>query len=349
MNHDLLSRRHRPTFFVVLTTCLVLAMAWAASTGAVGIPFKDVLGLFLAKFNLFNPVDVSGQHESVLWNLRIPRVLFAALIGAVLAVSGGILQGLFRNPLADPALIGVSSGAAVGAVAVIMMGHLIPGIGSGWALPLAAFMGAFLTTWSVHRLATVDGSTSSATLLLGGIAINALAGAVVGYCSFAASDAQLRSLTFWLLGSLGTASWGTLAACAPFCILTLTLAPRFARALNALSLGEAEARHLGFQPDRVKKGLVFLVAIGVGACVAHTGMIGFIGLVTPHLVRLVIGPDHRWLFSASALFGAILMVVSDAVARIIVIPAELPVGIVTAAGGAPFFLWLLWQQRRRML
>lgn len=350
MNHGLLLRRHRPAVFAGLFIGLLLSLVWAASTGAMVIPWRELLGSLGAKLGIFYG-DTGSQQEAVLWNLRVPRVLFAALVGATMAVSGAILQGLFRNPLADPGLIGVSSGAAMGAVMVIMLGHRLSFL--IWmgpaALPAAAFAGAFLATWIIHRLATVDGYTASATLLLGGVAINAIGGAVVGYSTFSASDAQLRSLSFWLLGSLGGASWGTLAACAPFCIFTLILAPRFARALNALSLGEAEAGHLGFQPESVKKWMVFLVALGVGACVAHTGMIGFVGLVTPHLVRLLIGPDHRWLLSASMLLGAILMVVSDAISRIVVIPAELPVGIVTAAAGAPFFLWLLWQQRRRML
>lgn len=353
MNQGLLLRRHRSAVFAGLAAALLLSLCWAASTGAVALPWKDMIAVLGSKLKFFagDIGDIGTQHEAVLWNLRIPRVLFAALVGATMAVSGAILQGLFRNPLADPGLIGVSGGAAMGAVMVIMLGHRLSFLVwmGGAALPTAAFVGAFLAAWIIHRLATADGYTSAATLLLGGVALNAVAGAVVGYSTFSANDTQLRSLSFWLLGSLGAAGWGTLAACAPFCIFTLVLAPRFARTLNAFSLGEAEAGHLGFCPEAVKRWMVFLVALGVGSCVAHTGMIGFVGLVTPHLVRLLIGPDHRWLLPASMLLGAILMVVSDALSRILVVPAELPVGIVTAAAGAPFFLWLLWGQRRRML
>lgn len=352
MSNELRLRKQRPAVFLVLTGLLLLAVAWAVSTGAVVIPLRELVPALAGKIRLLQPPEETVMQESVLWNLRIPRVLFAVLVGATLAVSGAILQGLFRNPLADPGLIGVSSGAAVGAVAVIMLANRWPFLnflGAGVALPAAAFVGALVATAVIQRLATVDGYTSSSTLLLGGVAINALAGAVVGYCSFAASDAQLRSLTFWLLGSLGSAGWGVLAITAPICLLALGLAPRAARPLNALALGEAEAVHLGFHPEKVKRMMVFLVALGVGACVAFTGMIGFVGLVTPHLIRLLIGPDHRFLIPGSALLGGILMVLSDGLARILVIPAELPVGIVTAASGAPFFMWLLWRQRRRML
>jgi len=349
MNQGMPFRGRRAPVLWALSGSLVLAMLWAASTGAVLIPWKDLTASLVSKLGMASAGDISVAHEAVLWNLRIPRVLFAALIGATLAVCGAILQGLFRNPLADPGLIGVASGAAMGAVVVILLAERVAWMASPWALPVAAFGGAFLATAVIYRLATSGGYTSAATLLLGGVAINAFGGAVVGFCSFAANDTQLRSLTFWLLGSLGAANWKILAACAPFCLLTLLLGPRFARALNAFALGEAEAGHLGFDPQKIKKRLVFLVAMGVGACVAHAGMIGFVGLVTPHLVRLLIGPDHRWLLSGSALLGAILLVVSDAVSRVAVSPAELPLGIVTAAAGAPFFLWLLWQQRRRML
>jgi len=288
---------------------------------------------------LWNPASHS-PYEAILWQLRLPRLLMGLLVGSTLSMTGAAIQGLFRNPLADPGLIGVSSGAALGAVATILLG-------GARLLPLAAFAGALFLAFATYRLATAGGRTSVATLLLAGVAINALAGAAIGFCTYLSNDAQLRSLTFWMLGSLGSASWKTLGAVAPFCAVVLAATPRMARALNALALGEAEAGHLGFRTETVKRWLLFLTAAGVGGCVAHTGMIGFVGLVIPHLVRLWIGPNHRGLLAGSALLGACVLVASDTLARTVVAPAELPIGIVTAAFGAPFFLGLLHRQRTR--
>ena len=265
------------------------------------------------------------------------------------------MQGLFRNPLADPGLVGVSSGAAVGAVAVIVFGDRFGDrFGGCFGLPLAALTpaaalaGAWAVTWLIVRMGSVGGVAAVAALLLAGIAINAFAGAFIGLCTFLATDAQMRSLNFWMLGSLGGATWGSLLWTLPFCLILLAAAPSLARPLNAFSLGEAEAGHLGFRPETVKRAVVALAAIGVGGCVAQTGMIGFLGLVVPHLFRLSVGPDHRWLLPGSALLGAALLAGADTVSRTVFAPAEMPLGIVTAAFGAPFFLALLWSQKRRL-
>jgi iron complex transport system permease protein len=258
------------------------------------------------------------------------------------------MQGLFRNPLADPGLVGVSSGAAMGAAFAIVLGAAwggLPEVLAPYLLSASAFAGGLLVTSMVFRLGRRDGQTSVASMLLAGVALTALSGAVIGLLTYLADDATLRSLTFWNLGSLNGASYARLW---PLLLVAAAVAlwlPRRARALNALLLGESEARHLGFDIERLKRELVLCTALGVGAAVAAAGMIGFIGLVVPHLVRLLVGPDHRVLLPASLLAGASLLLFSDLLARLLLAPAELPIGIVTALIGAPFFLYLLLRGR----
>lgn len=339
-------RRHRGLVLCALAGALIAIGVVSICVGAVKIPPSELGRAIIGQ-------AVDGRYESVLWNLRIPRVLLGVLIGSALSVAGALMQGLFRNPLADPALIGVSSGAALGAVFVIVIGGTlfpsIPLLSDLRMLPFAAFGAALLTTLLVQRLASTGGYTAVATLLLVGIAVNALANAGIGLATFLASDAQLRTLSFWTLGSLGSASWETVALAAPFCLLLVVLAPLWSNALNALALGEAEAGHLGFSVEKLKLILVVITAAGVGASVAFTGIIVFVGLVVPHLVRQLTGPDHRWLLPGSALMGAIILIASDTVARTLVAPAELPIGILTAAFGGPFFLFMLMGQRRKAL
>ncbi|MFZ3204439.1 MAG: iron chelate uptake ABC transporter family permease subunit, partial [Pseudomonas sp.] len=251
-------------------------------------------------------------------------------------------------PLADPGLVGVSSGAALGAAVAIVGGAALGGLPEVFApylLSCCAFIGGLGVSALVYRLGRRDGETSVATMLLAGIALTALAGAAIGLFTYLADDATLRTLTFWNLGSLNGASYARLW---PLLLVTLAVAlwlPRRARALNALLLGESEARHLGFGVERIKRELVLCTALGVGAAVAAAGMIGFIGLVVPHLMRLLVGPDHRVLLPASALAGASLLLLADLAARLLLAPAELPIGIVTALLGAPFFLYLLLRGR----
>jgi iron complex transport system permease protein len=283
-------------------------------------------------------------QAQVLWSIRVPRVLLGGLVGAGLAVSGAALQGLFRNPLADPTLIGVSSGAALAvALALVFGGAALAALGAAapFALPVAALLGGVTAVSIVWRLAARRGSTSVTTMLLVGIAINALCGAGIGVCIYAANDAQLRDVTFWMLGSLNGATWALIAATAPFFVLAFAVLPRLARGLNAMLLGEEEAGHLGVRVDRVKRWLVASSALAVGAAVSVSGMIGFVGLVVPHIVRLTLGPDHRVLIPASALLGAIGLIGADIIARTVLGPADLPIGIVTALLGSPIFLWLL--------
>ncbi|MAQ94161.1 MAG: heme ABC transporter permease [Rhodothermaceae bacterium] len=330
-----------------LSAALIVACVISVGVGAVRVPPSAVLAALAGALGL----DVAGgtaQQEAVLLAIRLPRVLLGVLVGAGLAVSGALMQGLFRNPLADPGLVGVSSGAALGAATAIVLASTVgvTALALGPALvALAAFAGGLATTAVVYRIATRGGRTSVATMLLAGIAVNALCGASVGVLVLFADDGQLRDLTFWTLGSLGGATWGTLAVVAPLIGAVVLAAPRLARPLNALLLGEAEAGHLGVRTERVKGLVVVGSALAVGVATAAAGLVGFIGLVAPHLVRLGLGPDHRALLPASALTGALLLVAADLLARTVLAPVEVPIGIVTALAGAPFFLWLLLRQR----
>lgn len=335
--------------FIALGLLLMFVLWLSLALGPVSLPLGDTLRAALRLLGVPLAADASVQQaELILAQIRVPRTLLGLAVGMVLALCGVAMQGLFRNPLADPGLVGVSSGAALGAAVVIVGGAAFGGLPEAFApylLSAFAFIGGLLVTALVYRLGRRDGQTNVATMLLAGIALTALAGAAIGLFTYLADDATLRTLTFWNLGSLNGASYARLW---PLLLATLAVAlwlPRRARALNALLLGESEARHLGFDVERLKRELVFCTALGVGAAVAAAGLIGFIGLVVPHLMRLLVGPDHRLLLPASALAGASLLLLADLVARLALAPAELPIGIVTALIGAPFFLYLLVRGR----
>jgi iron complex transport system permease protein len=314
---------------------LAIVATWSLSRGAIAIPEREVLAA-LARW--IDGAAAQGDDNVVL-GLRLPRLLLAILVGSALASGGATMQGLFRNPLADPGLIGVSAGAALGAVGAIVLG----GQQGSWYVALFAFLGGLAATSLVYMLGRRRSGV--ANLLLAGVAVNAIAMAGVGLLTYLADENQLRDLTFWSLGSLGGASWSRVGTVAPWIALPLLCLPRAAAALNALLLGESEATLLGYRPERLQPLLVGLVALAVGASVAFTGVIGFVGLVVPHLLRMVFGPDHRFLLPASALGGAILLVAADALARTVVAPGELPIGVLTAIVGGPFFLWLLLRRR----
>ena len=345
------SSRERGTLsLTALAALLVLLGIVCLGKGAAPMGSGQVLAVLGKALDLSLPWAFEPHHEAILLSIRLPRVLLGMLIGGGLAVSGAVMQGLFRNPLADPGLVGVSSGAAVAAVATIVLGTTALGFATRalgpFVLSIAAFAGAAVTTLLVYRLALVHGSVSVSTMLLAGIAVNAVAGAVTGIFTFVADDAQLRSLTFWSLGSLGGATWTAVAAAAPLIGLATLAMLRYARPINALLLGEAEAGHLGFDVDRLKRSTIVLVALAVGAAVAMAGIIGFVGLVVPHLLRLALGPDHRYLLPGAALLGASLLLGADLIARTLVAPAELPIGIVTAILGGPFFMYLVRRNRQ---
>ena len=335
---------------ICLFVLLIFAVLLSADKGAVEISQPQIFAIIAQKIGFHSTTNFSFEQASTLIDIRLPRIVLGALVGAALGISGAAMQALFRNPLADPSLIGISSGAALAATAVVIIGDIVsfsfPTIFQLFAFPIAAFAGALMTTLLIYRLATVAGQTAVATLLLAGIAINALAQAFSGFLTFYATDTQIRSLTFWKLGSLGGGNWTTVAVITPFILIPLIVFPYLARPLNALLLGESEAGHLGFNVEKVKKLIVVLVALAVGVSVAFTGLITFVGLVVPHLLRLIIGADNRYLIPASALLGACLLVVADLAARTIAPPAELPIGVLTAITGAPIFLWLLLRDRK---
>lgn len=329
-----------------LAALTMLALLISTATGASDASVIDVV-MSLASGE---PSSVLSQRDRIIvFDIRLPRALLGLLIGASLAVSGTVMQGLFRNPLADPGLIGISSGAALGAVLMIVLGGMLPaaflGVVGGFALPVAAFIGGLGTTLLLYRIATRHGQTSVATMLLAGIAMAALAGAVTGILIYMADDRQLRDVTFWNLGSLAGSTWAKVVTVGPIILVSLLVLPFLARGLNAITLGEATAFHMGVKVQKLKNIAIVSVAGAVGASVAASGGIAFVGIVVPHILRMVIGPDHRYLLPASALLGGILLLAADMVARTIVAPAELPIGIITALAGAPFFLWVLLRGR----
>ena len=326
----------------ILVILLPVVALLSMTVGTVSISWMDTLHAVFGNSS-------NTQIETILFEIRLPRILLAIFVGSVLATTGAVMQGLFRNPLADPSLIGVSSGASVGASLMIVTagGFIQGGALVGLSLvSVGAFIGGFTATLLVYRLATSGVGTSVTTMLLAGIAIGALAGALNSLLSYFSDNDMLRQISLWQMGNLSGASWLKVTIMGLVAMLLMGLFPRDSKALNALLLGESEARHLGVNVQRVKRRLIVLTALGVGVSVAVAGLVGFVGLIMPHIIRLMIGPDHRWLIPASGLAGAILLVAADSLARVVVIPAELPTGILTAILGAPFFVALLLQQRK---
>lgn len=343
MNHTrLFDKPHHGLVFMGLF--MMVVAIYSLSVGAIETNWAKASAALIS--------EMDPLTEKVVMDIRLPRILLAILVGAALGVAGAALQGLFRNPLADPGLVGVSSGAALAAVSVIVLGGTAL---SGWvtwagyfALPIAAFLGGLVVTLIIYQIATRNGRTDVGLMLLAGIAINAIAGAATGILTYYATDEELRSLTFWSMGSIASASNEDLLMAMIPIILAIGVLPYFAKSLNAFLMGEAVCHHMGYKLKQLKTGVIVLSALAVGSAVAVSGMIGFIGLVAPHLVRLLLGPDHRWLLPGSAIMGAVLVLGSDMVARTILAPAELPIGLVIAAFGGPFFLWLLLQRRSRV-
>lgn len=332
-----LNRSRRNKVFWLLGIALMGIAFYSLSAGAVTTTLHQVAEALIAPIT-GAPLSVEQQ---VIVHLRLPRLLFALLVGAGLAGAGVACQGLFRNPLADPAMIGVAAGAALGAALTIVLGSAIfsLSITPSAFVALGAFIGglaAVLCVWLIgHR------SQGIATLLLAGIAINAIIFAAIGLLQYLANDQQLRDLTFWSLGSLSAANWLRLAWVAPCIMVSILLLAQQSKVLNALALGENEAQYLGFSVQKSRHHILFFTALCVGAAVAFTGVISFVGLVVPHLLRLILGADHRYLLPAAALGGALLVASADVLARTLIIPAELPLGVLISLVGGPFFLWLL--------
>jgi iron complex transport system permease protein len=336
-------RRYRAVM-TVLAAAFVVAILLGVGLGAVRIAPWDTVRLVGWKLGLLDrPDDVSRATEVILFQLRLPRVLLGVVVGAGLAVSGTVFQGLFRNPMADPAIIGVSSGAALGAIAVIVAGG--SALLGGMAVPLAAFAGALATAFVVYRLARIGPTVHVATLLLAGIAIAAVISSAMSLVmSF--SGEQIRSIYFWLLGGLGSRGWSALAAVTPLMVVGVAAALVTMGDLNLMVLGEERAAQLGVEVDRFKRLSLAVGSLLAAAAVAVSGVIGFVGLMTPHVLRLLVGADHRRLLPAVLLAGPTFLVLADLTARLAVAPEELPVGAVTAILGGPFFLYLLRRQRK---
>ncbi|EOB6643640.1 FecCD family ABC transporter permease [Vibrio fluvialis] len=340
--------RQVPLYLTTLVLGLIVAISaiYSITVGPMNISFRDSLSSLLLQSD-----DIAKHINLVIHEIRFPRTLLCMLVGAILALCGTVMQGLFRNPLAEPGIIGVSAGASFGAaLAIVLLGNL--NVDARWmnaiTLPLCAFLGGALTTIVVYRLGTNKFGTSVTIMLLAGVAISAVSGAGIGYLNYVADDQMLRDLTLWSMGSFAGANWQSITLCGITLLGLYFYFTRRAMALNALLLGESEARHLGIPIQRLKRALIVLSAVGVGVTVSAAGMIGFVGLVVPHLGRMLVGPDHRNLLPVSALLGALLLTIADMFARVAAAPAELPIGIVTALVGAPFFLYLLFQQKGKI-
>ncbi|MGA7509101.1 MAG: iron ABC transporter permease [Erwinia billingiae] len=328
MNGQHIQRR-----LVLMVVLMVAIVVFAANIGAMRLSL---------------PMVWQSTRDSMVWqiwwNIRLPRVLLAVLVGSALALSGGVMQGLFRNPLADPGLLGISSGAALMVAISVVIPLSLPAMLALWWPMLAAFIGSLAVTVVIFTLSR-SGSGTLSRLLLVGIAINAVCGAAVGVLSWISNDQQLRQLSLWGMGSLGQAQWSTVIASAVIILPAMVATQWQARRLNLLQLGDEEAHYLGVDVKHTQRILLVLSALMVAASVAVSGVIGFVGLVVPHLMRMCIGSDHRWMLPAAGLAGAILMLIADTLARTVVAPAEMPVGLLTSLLGAPWFLWLILRRR----
>ncbi|TMX67744.1 FecCD family ABC transporter permease [Vibrio rotiferianus] len=344
----LLRRIPLSTTLLALSGILAFIAVASITVGPMNISLSDSLRGLTGSGS-----DLAPHIQLVINEIRLPRTILCMFIGAILAICGVVMQGLFRNPLAEPGIIGVSAGAALGgAFAIVVFADFsqnYPTLMNLAALPFFAFLGGAITTVLVYWLGTNKFGTSVTIMLLAGVAISALSGAAIGFMNFIADDQMLRDLTLWSMGSLAGANWSGIGLAAVTLISLMFWFQRKAISLNALLLGESEAKHLGVPVQKLKRQLILLSAIGVGITVSICGAIGFIGLVIPHLGRMLAGPDHRTLLPISALMGALLLTAADMFARVAVAPAELPVGIVTALIGAPFFIYLLFQQKGKIL
>lgn len=330
---------------IMLALGLLITVVIALGVGAFSIPVRDVLILLVQKIGLMSHTSIDETYSEVLFIVRFPRVLLGVLVGAALGISGAAIQGIFRNPLAEPGLIGISAGASLFAVLIIAF-EAVVFVGLSqllgyYLLAFGAFVGAGLTSLLVYQLSKKKGRPRVTTMLLAGIAINAFAGALTGLVTYVADEQQLRTITFWMLGSLGGATWDNVIAVLPFILIPLVALPWFSKPLNAFALGEAQADLLGMRTDLVKRWVVILSTMAVGASVAVSGIIGFVGLLVPHTVRLLGGVEHRYVLVSSAILGALMLTLADIISRVLVAPIELPIGVITALLGTPVFLYIL--------
>lgn len=335
---------------VCASAALLALMVVSVSIGPLRIDLADVGRILLAGPNGWEEAGLNQRDASVVWQLRVPRILLGGIVGASLAISGAALQSLFTNPLADPGIVGVTSGASAGAVAAIVLagsaGASVTGALGAWLVPLGAFASGLAVTLLIYVLARPGRTSGTSRMLLVGIAVGSACQAVVGFFTYIADDAALQTLVFWQMGSLGKVNWAQLITVAPVFVIGLILVLSLAKTLDVLTLGERQAQHLGLIVKRSRLLVIIMTALLTASAVAFAGSIGFVGLVVPHIMRFLVGPGHRALLPISALAGAVLVVAADAAARTLNPPSEIPIGLFTAAVGAPFFLFLILREKR---
>lgn len=328
---------------------LLFLMVLSVSVGPLRIDFADVFCIVGQQLGIHEADGLSQRDVSVVWQLRFPRTLLGALVGAALAMSGAALQSLFNNPLADPGIIGVTGGATTGAVAVIvLLGPVASDALTTWAVPVGAFLAGLAVTALIYVLARPGRATGTSKMLLVGIALGSACAALTGFFTYIADDTQLQTLVFWQLGSLSSVNWGQLAAMLPVAVAGVVVLLTNMRNLDVLALGERQAQHLGVNVKAARMAIIVAAALLAGGSVAFVGSIGFVGLVVPHIVRQLVGPAHRVALPMSAIAGACLIVASDCAARTLNPPSEIPLGLFTAAVGAPFFLYLVVRAKKSM-
>ena len=351
-----MNKKYEKNTIIFLIGLFLLAIISLVSTtiGPVKISILQIIDILFESINIntnLSSSEISQAFKTVVIDIRLPRILMGIIVGIALGISGAILQGLFRNPLIDPGFIGVSSGAAIGAMFVIMFSQLIAienNFYIQFLLPVFAMSGGLSTTILVYKMSQMSGKTNIMAMLLSGIAVNAFSGSIIGFLVYRASDMELRSFTFWTLGSLDNSNWLIVSIAVVAILIPIIVSFKLRKKLDIFMLGDAEAGYLGLNIEKLKKRIIFISALMVGVTVAFCGMIGFIGLVTPHLVRLIMGPSHKTLIIGSAILGAIILILADFISRIIIAPAQLPIGIITSALGAPFFLWLIISQKQKI-
>lgn len=338
------------SYYLSFFFLLLAVMIFSAATGALDLSFGEIGSYLADRLGIYHDPAIIPLRENIFYEIRLPRVILCALVGGALSVSGALMQALFRNPIVEPGLIGTSSGAALGAALVFVLGKEFGLVANSFVgsliLPFFAFVGGLAATMTVYRLSAAQGKVAVATMLLAGIAVNAVAAGGTGFLSYIARDPQARSITFWNLGTFSGADWKGVAIVAAVLVPSVVVALRYSKGLNALLLGESEAEYLGIDTEKLKIRIILLNTLVVAAATSMVGVIGFVGLIVPHLLRLMKSSDNRFLIIGSLLFGAVMMTAADMVTRVVIAPAELPIGIVTAVVGAPVFLWILIRGRR---
>ena len=337
--------RQRWHVYVIIMVLVLLVLVLATSIGSVRIPLGTTFSILADKLPLIDITPTwSANIETIIFDIRLPRVLMAGLVGAALAIAGATYQGLFRNPLADPYLIGVAQGASLGAV----IGFLLPvswNLAGFGLVPLLAFIGALLATTTVYLLARVGKALPVTTLILAGVALSALLSSIVSYLVISSGE-SMKAIVFWLMGSFALSDWAEVGIVVPYVAVGVTIIILFGRMLNVMQLDEEQAQQLGVNVERIKIILLAAATLITAASVAFVGTIGFVGIIIPHAVRLVWGSDHRSLLPLSVFIGAIFMILTDLIARTVLAPTEIPIGVITAICGAPFFLYLLRHRKK---